>query len=37
MEGENLLVVGIALHAETVEEGRKRAFENAKIELICPL
>jgi len=34
MEGENLLVVGIALHAETVEEGRKRAFENAKIELM---
>jgi len=34
MEGEDLLVVGIALHAETVEEGRKRAFENAKVELI---
>jgi hypothetical protein len=34
MEGEDLLVVGIALHAETAEEGRKRAFENAKIELM---
>jgi hypothetical protein len=34
MEGEDLLVVGIALHAETVEEGRKRAFENAKVELM---
>ncbi len=34
MEGEDLLVVGVALHAETVEEGRKRAFENAKVELM---
>lgn len=34
MEGEDLFVVGIALHAETVEEGRKRAFENAMVELI---
>ncbi len=34
MEGEDLFVVGIALHAETVEEGRKRAFENAKVELM---
>src|SRR4029077_15129956 len=30
----DLLVVGIALHAETVEESRKRAFENAKVELM---
>jgi hypothetical protein len=34
MEGEDVFVVGIALHAETVEEGRKRAFENAKVELM---
>jgi len=34
MEGEDLFIVGIALHAETVEEGRKRAFENAKVELM---
>ena len=34
MEGEDLFVVGIALHTETVEEGRKRAFENAKVELM---
>ena len=34
IEGEDLFVVGIALHAETVEEGRKRAFENAKVELM---
>jgi uncharacterized phage infection (PIP) family protein YhgE len=34
MEGEDLFVVGIAPHAATVEEGRKRALENAKIELM---
>jgi len=34
MEGEDLFVVGIAPHAATVEEGRKRAFENAKVELM---
>ena len=34
MEGEDLFVVGIARNAETVEEGRKRAFENAKVELM---
>ena len=34
VEGEDLFVVGIAPHAPTVEEGRKRAFENAKIELM---
>jgi DNA repair exonuclease SbcCD ATPase subunit len=34
MEGEYLFVVGIALNAETVEEARKRAFENAKVELM---
>jgi hypothetical protein len=34
MEGEGLFVVGIARHAATVEEGRKRAFENAKVELM---
>ena len=34
MEGEDLFVVGIAPHAPTVEEGRKRAVENAKVELM---
>jgi hypothetical protein len=34
MEGEDLFVVGIAPLAATVEEGRKRAFENAKVELM---
>jgi hypothetical protein len=34
VEGEDLFVVGIAPHAPTVEEGRKRAFENAKVELM---
>jgi hypothetical protein len=34
MEGEYLFVVGIAPHAATVEEGRKGAFENAKVELM---
>ena len=34
MEGEDLFVVGIALNAETVEVGRKRAFANAKVELM---
>ena len=34
VEGEDLFVVGIAPHAATVEEGRKRAFENAKVELM---
>ena len=34
MEGEDLFVVGIAPHAATVEEGRKQAFENAKVELM---
>ncbi|HSQ52433.1 MAG TPA: hypothetical protein VLL94_14365 [Nitrospiraceae bacterium] len=34
MEGEDLFVVGIALNAEKVAEGRKRAFENAKVELM---
>ena len=33
VEGEDLFVVGMAPHAATVEEGRKRAFENAKVEL----
>jgi hypothetical protein len=34
MEGEDLFVVGSAPHAATVEEGRKQAFENAKVELM---
>ena len=34
VEGENLFLVGMAPHAPTVEEGRKRAFENAKVELM---
>ena len=34
VEGEDLFVVGMALHAPTVEEGKKRAAENAKVELI---
>jgi hypothetical protein len=34
VEGEDLFVVGIAPHAPTVEEGKKRAFEHAKIELM---
>ena len=34
MEGEDLFVVGIARNAETVQEGKKRAFENAKVELM---
>jgi hypothetical protein len=34
VEGEDLFVVGIAPHAPTVQEGRKRAFENAKLELL---
>ena len=34
MEGEDLFVVGMAPHAGTVEEGRKQAFENAKVELM---
>ncbi|MEO6307158.1 MAG: hypothetical protein ABIO96_07970 [Nitrospiraceae bacterium] len=34
MEGEDLFVVGIARNADTVEEGRKRAFEKAKVELM---
>jgi uncharacterized phage infection (PIP) family protein YhgE len=33
VEGEDLFVVGMAPHAATVEEGRKQAFENAKVEL----
>ena len=34
VEGEDLFVVGMAPHTPTVEEGRKRAFENAKVELM---
>lgn len=34
MEGEDLFVVGIARNAETVQEGRKKAFGNAKVELM---
>jgi hypothetical protein len=33
-EGEDLLVVGVASNAKTVEEGRKQAFENGKLELM---
>jgi hypothetical protein len=34
VEGEDLFVVGRAPHAATVEEGRKQAFQNAKVELM---
>lgn len=34
IEGEDLFVVGIASNAKTVEEGRKHAFENGKVELM---
>jgi hypothetical protein len=33
VEGDDLFVVGMAAHAATVEQGRKQAFENAKVEL----
>jgi DNA repair exonuclease SbcCD ATPase subunit len=34
IEGEDLFVVGIASNSKTVEEGRKQAFENGKVELM---
>ena len=34
IEGEDLFVVGIASNAKTVEEGRKQALENGKVELM---
>lgn len=34
VEGEDLFVVGRALLAATVEQGRKQAFQNAKVELM---
>src|SRR5262245_42727050 len=34
VEGEDLFVVGMASHKDTLEEARKQAFENAKIELM---
>lgn len=34
IEGEDLFVVGVASRARTVEEGRKQAFENGKLELM---
>lgn len=34
IEGEDLYVVGLASNAKTVEEGRKQAFENGKLELM---
>ncbi len=34
IEGEELFVVGVASKARTVEEGRRQAFEQAKIELM---
>ena len=34
IEGDDLYVVGVASNSKTVEEGRKQAFENAKLELM---
>jgi hypothetical protein len=34
IEGDDLLVVGVASKARTVEEGRRQAFEEGKIELM---
>lgn len=34
VDGDELFVVGIGSHAPSVEEGRKQAFENGKVELM---
>lgn len=34
VEGDELFVVGVASRAHSVEEGRKQAFENGKVELM---
>ena len=34
MEGDDLYVVGVASSSKTVEDGRKQAFENGKLELM---
>ena len=34
IEGEELFVVGVASKARTVEEGRRQAFEQGKVELM---
>jgi len=34
IEGEDLLFVGVASRAQTVEEGRRQAFEQGKVELM---
>lgn len=34
IQGKDLLVVGVASHAKAEEEGRQKAFENGKIELM---
>lgn len=34
VEGDELFVVGMASNSNTVEEGRKQAFENGKLELM---
>lgn len=34
VEGENLLVVGMASNAKTVEEGRQKAFQQGQLELM---
>ena len=34
VEGENLFVIGVASNAKTVEDGRLKAFEHGKIELM---
>ncbi len=34
IEGEDLFVVGVASKARTIEEGRRQAFEEVKVELM---
>ncbi|WP_447973814.1 hypothetical protein [Nitrospira sp. Kam-Ns4a] len=34
IEGDDLFVVGVASHVRTMEEGRQKAFEHGKLELM---
>ena len=34
IEGEDLFVIGVASKARTIEEGRRQAFEEVKVELM---
>ncbi len=34
IEGEDMFVVGVASKARTIEEGRRQAFEEVKVELM---